>query len=221
MMTVHKTYPRLAVFVLAISGISLAAQAQIPQELACRRAADFLSNTASAASPATTDGKELAELRQEARVRLVTCGPIAGEVAARAIRVTRNETDTDVLGAEVSGYANLRDSAVLGAALEVAQDASASVPARLHALRTLWVQDTGKYWVAYDWMARRESAMMEVVVGRCDSGVRITDAYPFWYEGAPLPNGSAQQIRDVAARLWKDTAQPEAIRSAASCVLRR
>jgi hypothetical protein len=186
----------------------------------CQLAARFLELTAQA--PTLKDPEAirlLAELRDVATTRLLACGTLGTNAAARVIRVTRTLTDVPALEAAVGGYLNLRDTAVFHAALDVAGDRSASAPARVFALRTLWVLRTGKFWITYDRMLPLPESTPSYVVGKCERGLTMADGKPFWYEGAALPAGFGEQIISFAGQIWRDSSQPTVVRAAAECAL--
>ena len=186
----------------------------------CQLAARFLQLTAQA--PTLKDPEAvrlLADLHDIAAARLLACGTVGTNAVARVIRITRTLTDVPALEAAVGGYRNLRDTAVFRAALDVAGDRSASAPARVYALRNLWVLRTGKFWITYDSMLPLPESTPSYVLGKCDRGLSITDAKPFWYEGAALPSDFSVQIISFAGQIWKDPSQPTVVRAAAECAL--
>jgi hypothetical protein len=69
--------------------------------------------------------------------RVGLCGPEAGPAVAGALRRFRQNQDTTVLDLISTPARYLRDAQIFDAALEIAQDRTASVPARVFAFRTL------------------------------------------------------------------------------------
>jgi len=190
----------------------------------CRQAANRLraydqSAVNSGGHAAQGNGK--AEERQIAAARLLTCGEMGGEEAATTLSATRFLTDPGALEELVGPFRYFRDAAVFGAAMDVADDRTASVPARVLALRTLWVLRSGKIWIAYEQMLPADEATVAIPTGRCGAGIRLSDATPYWIDGALPPADFASQILALAERIRADASQPLIVRAAATCALRR
>ena len=187
---------------------------------ACRQAEQFVRETAHASPNARVPGGELYERRQMARAQLLSCGATGGDLAAETIRALRTESDTNVLKTDIAPFANLRDAAVFEAAMDVAGDRSASEAARVFAVRTLWVQKTGKYWYGVD-----EFLTPDVESNRdhpwavCGKFRRYTDAVPYWHDGRPLPSDYASQLEALATRIRAVAAEPMVVRAAVGCLL--
>lgn len=81
--------------------------------------------------------------RELAAQQLAQCGPFGGMTAAWTIRTTRTLSDTAVLRSLLAVFGNVRDTAEVAAAMSVAGDPAASVPARIYALRAIWVLHKG------------------------------------------------------------------------------
>lgn len=165
----------------------------------CRDAVSYLRETTHAEDLAADAAVNVAEKRQQARAQLVSCGSVASEYAASVISETRSLVDTTLLRTELSSFGEIRDASVFAAALEVAGDRAASVPARMYALRTLLVLSTGS-------------------CGRCwpdDSG---HDDRHVWRGGTPLPSDAGSQSRVLARRIANDASEPERLRTVAGCV---
>lgn len=193
-----------------------------PDAEACRKAAKIVADDDTARGRSgehRQDERYNAEARQVAAVRLLTCGASGGTAAAATILFTTALTDTTALEEAVGPYRNLRDTAVFNASMTVAGDPSASVQARIFAIRTLWVLRTGKFWIGYGRMLPTSDATAANPVALCDDGP-VVDAQPFWFSGATLPAGFDAQIVAFAAQLVADASQPLAVRVAASCATR-
>ncbi len=213
--------------VAIVSGlvIGTAAQAQEggqPDPNKCRQAAHVLRAYDQAVVRSrgqANQGSGKAEQRQLAAARLLSCGPVGGVEAAFTIRLTRTLSDPTTLEELVGPFRSFRDTAVVNAAVEIATDASASVPARLFALRTMWVIQTGKFWMVYDELVPRQEAPDAQPTARCGQGLQVADATPSWRIGSAPPAGFEAELQAVARRLRADLAQPLEVRAAALCVL--
>jgi hypothetical protein len=155
--------------------------------------------------------------REDARVKILSCRGIGGVTAAATIRESRFLTDTAVLEQLVGTYRMYRDTAVVNAVVEVAADTTASIPARIFALRSIWILRTGNYWFGYDVMTRTDPSSPTEIKNTCGSGIRVTDATAFWYEGVLPTTGFEPGLKAVAERLMKDGSQLMVIRGAAFC----
>ena len=160
------------------------------------------------------DGK--LQQRNLAAQRLLGCGAFGGLTAAWSIRETRMLADTTTLRKLVAVFGNFRDTAVVNAAMSVASDPAASVPARVYALRTIWVLRKGNAGIAYEQLLPWEEFRGEWSA-RCEIGVNVVDGHPFWTEGATLPPGFESDLRAFARRLAFDRSQPVEVRTAAKC----
>jgi hypothetical protein len=161
------------------------------------------------------NGKQ--EQRQIAVAQLLGCGATAGKTAAATILGARLLTDTASLVELVGPFGNFLDTAVVSAAMNVAADPSASVPARIYALRTMWVLRTGKYWIGFDRMMPTAAATIARPAALCADGLQVTDATPYWIYGAQPPSGFGAALVALARQLVADQSQPVAVRSAATC----
>ena len=144
----------LAVSAFAASGTSL--RAQEPERTAsteCRQAATVLrafDEAVVCGGGRAVEGDGKMKERALAASQLALCGAFGGIAAAQAIRETRMFSDTATLRNLVAKFSNFRDTAVVNAAMSVAGDAAASVPARVYALRTIWVLRKGNGGIAYE-----------------------------------------------------------------------
>ena len=166
-----------------------------------------------------SQGSGKVEQRQLAVAQLLNCGALGGLEAASTIRSTRKLTDSALLYELVGPFRNFRDTAVVNAVMTVAADASASVPARVFALRTMWVLQTGKFWMGYEELIPRRESPNEAPVTTCGRGLRVADGKPHWNIGVAPAAGFESALRTLATQLKADASQPVEIRAAASCVL--
>ena len=166
------------------------------------------------------EGGGKSEQRQLAAAQLPTCGAEGGTTAAATIRSARFLTDTTALNELVGPFDDFRDTAVVNASMSVAADLSASIEARVFALRTLWVVRTGKFWIVYDRMLPTSESTPAHPVAACDDGLEVTDAKPAWSQGVEPPPGFGAAIVTLANELAADPSQPMAVRAAATCAAR-
>lgn len=182
-----------------VVGSSSPLQAQRDEDPKCREAVSYLRETTHAEDLAGDAASNVAEKRQNARARLLSCGAVASEYAASVISETRLLVDTVKLQNEMSDVVVYRDASVFAAALEVASDRSASEPARAYALRTLSLLSRG-------------------TCGRCWPQASAPDDRHTWRGGTPLPPDADRQSRELAGRIAHDTSEPESLRALAACL---
>lgn len=215
-----------AIAVLALFAVSHPLPAQgngTSDQPECRQAAQRLhayDQSVIQSGGHANEGNGKQEQRQIDAARLLTCGAGGGIDAAATITQTRLLTDTSALDELVGPFRNFRDTAVVNAAMAVADDPTAAVPARVFALRTLWIIASGKYWMGYEELLPTDAATDAAPAARCGSGVALTDAAPYWVVGAEPAAGFEAQIRALAERLRTDASQPLPVRAAATCALR-
>jgi hypothetical protein len=205
---------------LGVPVVAFAQQSTADSISACERAAKLMQTydqSVIKAGRLAARGNAKQEQRQYAVARLLGCGAIAGTMGASTIRQSRALADTAALMELESPFSNLIDSAVVSAAEDVAADPSASEPARIAALRTMWVLASGKYWVGYDRLLPTRASTAANPAALCGDGLRLTDATPYWIGGAKPPSGFTAAIVARARKLVADRSQPLAIRSAATC----
>ena len=166
-----------------------------------------------------SQGSGKAEQRQLAVAQLLSCGALGGIEAAATIRSTRKFADPVLLDELVGPFRNFRDTAVVSAVMSVASDAFASVPARIFALRTMWVLQTGKFWVGYEELIPRRESPNEALITTCGRGLRVADGKPSWNVGVAPAADFESGLRTLATQLKADASQPVEVRAAASCVL--
>jgi hypothetical protein len=213
-----------ALLALAAGSRSLPAQARLMHDdPRCSRAAERVRAYDSSVVHGGGSAYRTTSVREEHQfdaARLLACGAAGGRAAAAAISDTRLLTETSALDERVGPFRNFRDTAVVNAAMRVVSDATAAVPARVFALRTLWIIDSGEYWMGYDQMLPTEDATDAVPMARCGAGVEFADTAPYWVLGAAPPAGFEAGIRALAESLRSDASQPLAVRAAATCALR-
>lgn len=227
----HGTLPRhsaarAVALVVALCGIGRAQAQERPQATlqTCRQAATVLRAYDEAALRSgghAVEGGGKSEERQMAAAQLLRCGAFGGTTAAWTIRQSRMLSDTAVLKKLVGPFRNFRDTAVVSAVMNVADDATASVPARVFALRAIWVLRTGRYWIAYDWLLPGPDSDPTTPRASCGVGVVVSDATPLWEVGVEPPVGFEQSLRLFAQNLAFDRSQPDGVRAAALCAARR
>jgi len=137
----------------------------------------------------------------------------------------RQSTDVAVLD-RLTGQAQwLRDRHIFDAALDIAGDAAASVPARVLAMRTLLYYlrlehpTTRGVPIAYADMHAIADSATGIPREGCASGVVVDHASPPASLGDPLPADYRARVEAVGVRVSRDTAQPPDVRSAALCLL--
>lgn len=207
----------------AIALIPMAAWAQGNRPDDCEQAATLLrayDQAAVASGGTASQGEGKKEQRQMAAATLQQCGALGGTAGASTVRATRTLTDTVALEELVGPFRYFRDTAVVNAVSEVARDPAASVEARVFALRAIWVLRTGKIWIAYGRMLPTAESTPANPVADCDFGLRVSDAEPFWADGAVPPAGFEDQLKALAEQLFQDASQPMAVRAAARCARR-
>jgi hypothetical protein len=137
--------------------------------------------------------------------------PEAAPFLAEAILNGRSETDTVILNRWTAPMIELQDRSVFDAAEEVARDPSATVQARVYAIRVLvWALAPGG-WISY------ADLTDTVLTGR---RMCLRFGTPFHTRiviGEPLPPDYVERVHDVGETLTRDPAQPTAVRKAAYC----
>ena len=143
---------------------------------------------------------------------VANCGREGGRAVAGAIRRARSGSSPGELEAITRSIRTFRDGAVFHAALEVAGDRSASIPARVFAFRTLLGTMSPGRDLSYAEMttAGTISACLGRPPGFHDAVTR----------GAPLPPQPGALLRDVAARVVDDASEAAEVRQAARCAAR-
>lgn len=171
-----------------------------------------------------TEGEGKRRERDSALRTLLQCEGSMASVAAASIRETRFLSLPTQLSDVVGPYAIVLDSAVIAAAIEVSRDRLAAVPARVFAVRTLFVLQTGRHWVAYNdllpdtTVARLyPGAPQEWRVG-CGRGIIMSHNSDRRIR-LVVPLGYQEAIRELALALHRDSSESAAVRAAAFCAL--
>jgi hypothetical protein len=153
--------------------------------------------------------------------RVHECPEQASAIVAELLSGTRLEQDTTAVQLETSLTQYVHDARVLGAALALATDSAATVPARLGALRALlWAKAPGHPYYSL-------SALMspaQCVRPRCSSSYTShfyrggpvagdTTRWPVF--GRRVPARYVTQIDSAAALVEHDPSTPESVRAAA------
>jgi hypothetical protein len=133
----------------------------------------------------------------------------AGPTLAAALSAARASTDTAYLNALTAPFIQLRDGTVFSAALSIAGDRAASVPARVAAVRTLMyaVRPGG-----YVDPAALPAADTRYCFGIPTPHSRIVN-------GASLPADYVAQVRALAHRIQNDPGESAGMRRAANCAM--
>lgn len=138
------------------------------------------------------------------------CGPEAGRVLAEVIRTSRRGSDPTTLERVTRPTLYLIDRSIFEAAAEVAQDRSASVAARVLALRALVAVALPNATPSYAEMTGAAPLGAPCIGGY--STHDVTEA------GAPLPTNVYQRSYTLANSIARNTSEAEPIREAARCV---
>ncbi|MEP6732594.1 MAG: hypothetical protein ABJE10_18260 [bacterium] len=165
------------------------------------------------------DNDESNDGLQMSKAKLLSCGAYGGAVVGSIIRAHRSDRDAVRLDQLVGSYGNFRDTAVYSAFRDVAVDKAASEAARIRALLGLFKLRTGHYWLSRGYLHGTLDGATGKPVAPCESGLNVTDATPFWYEGTPLPVNYGDDIKARAKQIWNDPSEPFQVRSAASCAM--
>jgi hypothetical protein len=140
-----------------------------------------------------------------------------GKAAAAAVQRLRTTTDLQELELYWADSQWLADRALFEAALEIAGDRSAAVPARVFAFRAL-------RQLRYPYQVLGYAAMLNAFKERGWSGSRCYDRRTYhrrpMYHGVPLPSDYEDRIREVARHVTDDESEPIDVRSAAACSLK-
>lgn len=150
------------------------------------------------------------QARQEwALSKIRSCGADAGRALASIIPRLREVPDTARLNRYFSATREVYDGQIFDAAFAIAGDRTASTPARVFALRSLiWSGNPGRL-LSYTDLAGDASGRTHCA-GGFTSHVSLT-------AGAPLPAGYDARVRELAARLARDSSVPVEVRRAAQC----
>jgi hypothetical protein len=138
--------------------------------------------------------------------------PNIGRAVAEAMNRSRTSNDTALLNAITSPMMNLRDGRVYETAMAVARDRSASVPARVFAIRALvWLLRPGVVI---------EYADLTDEPGDPEPRACIRSGTPLHLRlsrGEPIPENYVEAIHRFGSDTQADPSEPRAIKRAAVC----
>lgn len=137
-----------------------------------------------------------------------------GRTVATALRSLRTSSDLDELANVWADTQWLRDRHLFEAALEIGGDRSASLPARMFALRALLMLVEPGMQPSYAELSRVKHSNARRRWS-CDLG-KVRDAY--MRGGVPLPADYERQAEALAKRIDADSLEPEELRYAAKCI---
>lgn len=144
---------------------------------------------------------------------IASCGASGARAIATAMDNLRASADTALLNQLTQPTRRLHDATVFHAAMEIAADASASVPARVFSLRSLLYFVAPNQDPAYDELL---AATPEGLPRSCGVGRFVTHSIP--EVGVPLPSDFRARMQNLAGTLVQDSAVPLDVRAAALCV---
>ena len=137
--------------------------------------------------------------------------PSSGAAVAEAMNRNRTSADTALLNAITLPMMNLRDGRVYDMALDVARDKTASVPARMFAIRALvWALEPGGV-IEYADLAD------EWPEGRQRICTRGTPLHLILTRGEPVSANLGEVINKFGEQTESDASEPRPIRRAAFC----
>jgi hypothetical protein len=152
------------------------------------------------------------------------CGSDGGNAVATALRNARSSSDVDYLDRLAGTGRWLRDGNFFAAALDVAGDRSATVTARLRALIVLlYATRLAQQPIRGVPISSRDllSAFDEhsgLPRPTCGLGRVSTGEVPP-YDGSPMPTDYEAKIAALATRIFRDTTEPQDVRSAVFCLM--
>lgn len=154
--------------------------------------------------------------RDWALQRIDGCDPnLAGEALASAMRRLRTSSDHVVLAQLARRARPIHDASFFAAALEIAGDRGASIPARVAAFRALmWFQEPNRVLTDSEFYVSFDVDDLQVAINRCQFN-RVLHSEP--REGSPLPADFREQINTLASRVFNDRSEPVLVRAAALC----
>ena len=145
---------------------------------------------------------------QPALEGLLPCDAPGADAAARALVSMRVERDTAVLESLTFPLLGWRDPALLRAGMQLAEDPAATPESRVFALR-------GLYSLVRPGIEAGYSDMIWDTPRPCDGGSHHTDALN---ETRPVDGGYVDELRLLGSRLANSSANPSAVRRAATCL---
>ena len=145
---------------------------------------------------------------------LARCGNAGATVVAGTVASVHDERDLNTLNEFFTLLYAWRDATVMQATITLAQDGSATVPARVFAITNLLRLVNPGYQYSYAKLTEEgvHAPHIPCVHGYASVG---TSGAAF---GQPLPADYESRIGAVLTSLSNDTSQPLAVRNAASCI---
>lgn len=150
---------------------------------------------------------------------IAACGSeVYGRAIAQGVRRLRSVQDTAVLQQYWRPSHFLTDLNFYDAAVEIAQDRTASTEARVFAFLALVRMSDPVRVVEYrDLLGGfHETHGLRGVGGGCRSG---SFGYPSRLVGTPLPDDYRRRIADFSASIREDGSEPEDVRTSAACAV--
>lgn len=147
--------------------------------------------------------------REEWALGVIWNCPDAGATLAAALTAARTSADTAYLNALTAPFIQLRDGQVFAAALTVAGDRGASLPARVAAIRTLMYAVRPGGYVD-------PAALPNPRTVNCFG---MPSPHSEVLNGAPLPSDYLAQVHALMSQIQSDTSEAEGIRHAANCAM--
>lgn len=150
--------------------------------------------------------------------RLSICGLIGSDAMATAVDSSRNEQDRAVLSRFYSEVDRWRDAHIMSSAISIAQDATASGPARVYAIRHLirLVQPGSEF--TFDSLTSgeivTETPDLTIITPACRQGLSSFHAIS---GGTPLPADYETTVKGILTQLAGDATAPAQVRNAAFC----
>ena len=147
--------------------------------------------------------------REEWALGIAWSCPQIAPTLARSLAAVRASADTAYLNALTAPFVRIRDGSAFSAAMNLAQDRSASVPARIAAIRTLMFAVRPGWFVRFAWL-------MNPSTTHC---FLPPSPHSELFNGVPLPDDYVAQVRYLASRIQSDPTEPQIVRSAANCAM--
>jgi hypothetical protein len=194
--------------VAALSATASAAHAQTAKE--CDQAAKVIST-----------GRVNAN-QQSVYVTITRCGAVGANAFATGIPKNASETDTVRLDEYMGAADNWRDASIYNAATQLANQSTATVQARVFAIRHLigLLQRNTRF--SYGAMVATADTTLPNGTRRVSMGCQgyMISEPSGTVVGAPLPSGVETQIRSTLASLAAGhLSAPKQVRAAAACLL--
>lgn len=139
------------------------------------------------------------------------CGSDGGAALAALLSSNRFSADTLLLDRITWPARNFFDGQLFATSRDVALDASASVEARVLALRTLYFAVAPDRQVKYGHLARTDGAYTQCRGDAQGVGSPVT-------AGASLPADFGQEVADLVQQIIGDSTAPQEVQFAAKCI---